>query len=293
MENQQNKSLDKLPEFRREIDKIDDQIIDLLKERMKIVAQVGEYKRSCNEHFLIKSSREADMIKDLVIKADGALPKSTIVSLWRKIITSANMLEQEIKIALHNPAKIPDYEYLVKEYYGDFIPIYSHDSVTSIISFMERNEIQIGIFAIPNENDNFESGVENWWINLANNKSNIKIFAKIPFIENINDYNFTKKNLVAVAIKEAESSKEDKTLLVIETAKEISKSQIQNAIKDSAFEGRIIKTAKLKQIDNINFSLIEIDGFHLQTDEKITAFSKHKIKPYVKVIGHFPTPIKF
>lgn len=293
MENQQNKSPDRLSEFRREIDKIDNQIIDLLKERMKIVAQVGEYKRSCNEHFLIKSSREADMVKDLVIKSDGAFPKSTIVSIWRKIITSANMIEQEIKIALHNPTKIADYEYLVKEYYGDFVTIYFHDSVTNIVSSMEKNEAQIGVFALPIENEIAENNVENWWINLANNKSNIKVFAKIPFAQNINDHNFARKNLVAVAIKEAEASREDKTLLVIETAKEISKSQLQTAIKDSGFEGHILKTTKLKQVDNINFSLIEVDGFYLQNDEKINTFSKHKTKPYVKVIGHFPTSIKY
>jgi chorismate mutase len=290
MENQQNKTPKELTEFRLEIDKIDDQIINLLKDRMKIVAKVGEFKRSLNENFLIKSSREADMIKNLVIKADGALPKSTIVSIWRKIITSANMLEQEIKIALHNPSKTPDFHYLIREYYGDFMSISVQDSVTNIVAELEKKDSHIGVFALPTEGD-IDNNSENWWINIAGNNSNIRVFAKIPFIEKSNNQ-APKKELVVVAIKEAEKSNEDKTLLVVETSKEVSRSQIQQVLKDCDLNGKILKSTKLKQVDNIIFSLIEIDGFFIQSDPKIAEFSKSKIRPFAKVIGNYPTPIK-
>ena len=69
MENQHNKnSSTTLQDLRSEIDKIDNQMIELLGQRMAIVSRVGELKKNNNEKFFIKSNREADMIKDLIKK---------------------------------------------------------------------------------------------------------------------------------------------------------------------------------------------------------------------------------
>ena len=79
-ENQQNK---KLALFREQIDEIDLKILNLLKDRMEIVKNVGELKKSYNEKFYIRANREADMIKNLVNLADDKFPKSTIINIWR------------------------------------------------------------------------------------------------------------------------------------------------------------------------------------------------------------------
>ena len=63
------------------------------------------------------------MIKDLLKKSGNILPKTTIISIWRKIITTANMHEQPLVIAIHNPKNSPDYNYLVREYYNELVPL--------------------------------------------------------------------------------------------------------------------------------------------------------------------------
>jgi hypothetical protein len=150
------------------------------------------------------------MIKKLVNLAQNKLPKSTIINIWRKIITTANTSEQKLKIAIHNPKNIPDFVYLTKEYYNNEMPIVNFDSTNSIVSELENNNYQIGIFALPlnyEENDKKEDTKENWWISLANNKIGLKVFAKIPFMEfTQDDKSFTQIQLVAIAIKEEEKS---------------------------------------------------------------------------------------
>ncbi|MFM7557677.1 MAG: chorismate mutase, partial [Alphaproteobacteria bacterium] len=126
--------LQKLNNLREKIDNIDSQILNLLNNRMDIVSQVAELKKTSNDKFFIRSSREADMLKQLIHKSSGSFPKISILNIWRKIITSANMLEQPIKIALHNPNNISDLQYLVKEYYTNFIPITNFDSANNIVS---------------------------------------------------------------------------------------------------------------------------------------------------------------
>ena len=291
-ENQQNKQL---ALFREQIDEIDLKILNLLKDRMTIIKNVGELKKSYNEKFYIRSNREADMIKNLVNLSENKFPKSAIINIWRKIITTANMNEQPLKIAIHNPKNISDYVYLTREYYNNDVPIINYDSTNSVVSDLENNNAQIGIFALPNSNDDGdkkEDTTDNWWISLANNRIGLKIFAKIPFVEfEQKEKNFNSIQLVATAIKEPEKSSSDNTLITIETSKEASRSSILSALNEVGFEGKILKSAQIIQFDGIKFHLIELKGFYLENDEIIKKFSQTKIKPFVKVLGHFAQTI--
>ena len=291
-ENQQNKTL---ALFREQIDEIDLKILNLLKDRMAVIKNVGDLKKSYNEKFYIRSNREADMIKNLVNLAENKFPKSAIINIWRKIITTANMNEQELRIAIHNPKNISDYTYLIREYYNNDVPIINYDSANSVVSDLENNNAQIGIFALPSSNDESdkkEDTKENWWISLANNRIGLKIFAKIPFVEfEQKDKNTNSIQLVATAIKEPEKSNSDNTIITIETSKEVSKSAILSALKEVELDGKILKSAQIIQFDGIKFHLIELKGFYLENDEILKKFSQTKIKPYIKVLGHFAQTI--
>jgi hypothetical protein len=262
---------------------------------MEVIKNVGELKKSNNEKFYIRSNREADMIKNLVNLAEDKFPKSTIINIWRKIITSANMNEQTIRIAIHNPRNIADYTYLTREYYNNDVPIINYDSANSVVAELENNQAQIGIFALPDsidDSDKKEDTKENWWISLANNRIGLKVFAKIPFVEFAQkDKNSNSIQLVATAIKEPEKSSCDKSLITIETSKEINKSAILSALKEVGIEGKILKSTQVMQFDGIKFHLIEIDGFYLENDEIFKKLSQSKIKPYIKVLGHFAQTI--
>ena len=291
-ENQQNKTL---ALFREQIDEIDLKILNLLKDRMSIIKDVGDLKKSYNEKFYIRSNREADMIKNLVNLSENKFPKSAIINIWRKIITTANMSEQNLRIAIHNPKNISDYTYLIREYYNNDVPIINHDSANSVVSDLENNNAQIGIFALPSSNDESdkkEDTKENWWISLANNRIGLKIFAKIPFVEfEQKDKNSNSIQLVATAIKEPEQSNSDNTIITIETSKEVTKSGIISALKEAELDGKILKSAQIMQFDGIKFHLIELKGFYLENDLVLKKFSQSKIKPYVKVLGHFAQTI--
>lgn len=292
-ENQQDKALQA---FRNEIDKIDDQIISLLQQRMEVISQVAELKKSNQEKFFIRSAREADMIKNLIKKAGPNFPQSLIVNIWRRIITAANMHEQPLRIAIHNPKNISDYEYLVREYYSDIVPVANFDSASSAVMELEKNAAQIAIFALPqnqyDEHDGKEDIKENWWITLANNHLGLRVFAKIPFIKNSSAFSSETRNhnaieLVAVAAKEPEKSNSDNSLLYVEVSKEISKGQLLSSLKEQGFVAKILKSAKIQQFDGVVFYLVELEGFYLENDPAITAFTKNKIKPFAKILGHF------
>ena len=67
-----------LKDLRKEIDAIDEQLISLFKQRMKVVKRVGVLKKKDDIKFFIRSAREADMIKNLLKKSGKNLPKSLL-----------------------------------------------------------------------------------------------------------------------------------------------------------------------------------------------------------------------
>lgn len=267
-----------LLKYRSQIDKIDQLIIDLLNERMEIVHKVGKHKEEMKDRFFIRSNREADMIKNLANKIGKFIPKSVIVNIWRKIITSANVLEQNIKIGVNNPQKLEKYHYLIREYYSDFVPIIDFADSKKILEEISQNNIQLGVFKLPDEN---ERNSDFWWVNLANMSGEIKVFATFPFLQYKNqNYN---DNLVVVTNKNAEKSDSDKSLLVIQLDQNSNKNSLEKTLKGINFEAKIIT-------DDNSFSyLIEISGFYLQNDEEIRSLEENSLK--AKIIGHFPTPI--
>lgn len=288
-QNQQNKPYEaSLNQCRSEINTIDEQILDLLSKRIRVVEKVREIKEEKQEKFFIKSGREGDMMKDLLKKADKLLPPSTIISIWRKIITSSNMLEQSLKIALHNPKNSCHFDFLLREYYSELVPIITHDSVNNIVSEIEKNNAQIAIFEIPQISEEINNN-EEWWINLANNKSGLKVFAQIPAAKYKNNENQIK--LAALAIKEVEKSKEDNSLFCIELDKSISRAQLQNSLKECNIKAKIIKTSYLKQVNDIVFYLIETEGFYDEESDEIANLKESKIRPFIKFLGCYPSTI--
>ncbi|MBM3580311.1 MAG: hypothetical protein FJX34_06040 [Alphaproteobacteria bacterium] len=186
-----------LTKLRNEIDRIDEQLISLLKQRMKVVRYVGELKKKNGEKFFIRSAREADMVKALIKKAAGDLPESLVVDVWRKLITAANMCEQP----LHIVSQHPEYEYLVREYYNSEVPITHFLQTKDVIAELDSGRAQIAIFALPPHHH------EEWWKILP---THLRVFVRIPFIKK------SATRLVAVANKEPEESSENVTLIATE-----------------------------------------------------------------------------
>ena len=64
-----NKPKNNIGDLRKQIDIIDDKIIDLLKERLDVVKEVGKIKHSQGGKFsFIRSGREAEMLRNLTAK---------------------------------------------------------------------------------------------------------------------------------------------------------------------------------------------------------------------------------
>jgi len=176
--------------FRDKIDKIDSDIVDLIKERMAIVKEVGLYKESVDDGCFIKSAREVDMMRDLVESLDGVIDKRVVFNIWRSLIVSANIAEQELEVFIYNPNKDAQLVNVLNCYYANLVKIKEINDIEEFLSSGKKGGARI--LALT-------SSVEgSAWQKVLDSNENLKVFAKIE------------SQLYLLADKPVEKSQNDK-----------------------------------------------------------------------------------
>ena len=80
----------KIKSLRKEIDSIDDQLLELINQRTSIVDKLGILKKDPNS--IVDKKREAEVISRLLNLHKGSFSRDSIVRIWREIFhTSANI----------------------------------------------------------------------------------------------------------------------------------------------------------------------------------------------------------
>ncbi len=200
--------MEELAKLRAQINNIDDEIISLLKQRVKIVRRVGNIKKeSSTSQSFIRAGREAKMLRDLTKKANGIFPPEAIATMWRMIISTSLSIEQEIILHIYKVHNNNCF-WLAREYFGTFLQIKQHTNPQSLIKEVAKNSAAVGILPF------IDKSAKPWWLRPKNEKNNIYVFAKIPFIEEA-----SLPSALAIANTIPETTKDDVSIFVINTNK--------------------------------------------------------------------------
>lgn len=278
-QNQQNKNKNtirhsSLGDLRKKIDRIDDELTSLLKERMSVVKEVGKLKERNKDNFFIKSAREADMMQILIQKTKNFIKPQATFNIWRSLITSANILEQKITAFIYNPNNNSEIATSVNNYYGNLIEIAVEENAKILLKKASKDNATI-IAVCAQNNDNF-------WQELIENYKSFIIFAKIS-------QKLSKKpNIFLMAKKSAEKSKADNSVIYIESklnSEEIGQFLIKNDFKIvNVLE---LKFNKKEEPEPIKY-LVEIEKFYLEDDKKLMILSKQPKIDKIKILGNYP-----
>jgi chorismate mutase/prephenate dehydratase len=164
-----------LEECRVEIDKIDDQILELLNKRMKVVERVGEIKHETGGA-VYRPEREKAIIKRLGVKnknEKGLLNDAAIEAIYLEIFAVARNLELPERIAYLGPEGSFTHQ-AAESRFGAMSNYLSLSSIESVFKTLEAGRAKFGVVPIENSRD----GVVGETLDrLA--KSSIKIVAEL------------------------------------------------------------------------------------------------------------------
>ncbi|MBN2768172.1 MAG: prephenate dehydratase [Campylobacterales bacterium] len=143
-----------LEELREKIDKVDDEILELLNKRMEYVSEVGDIKNTL-ESAIFRPEREHSIINRLTAlskKKDGILDRKAIEAIFYEIIGVAKNLERTERVAYLGPKGTFTHQAAQMRFGSlkDYIPL---ASISSVFKAIDSDRAAYGVVPIENSTD--------------------------------------------------------------------------------------------------------------------------------------------
>lgn len=164
-----------LEEIRIDIDKVDDQLLKLLNQRMELVHKVGELKRATKAK-IYRPEREKSILDRLATQNNGPLNKEAIDAIFLEIFAAARNIELPEKIAYLGPEGSFTHQ-AAESRFGAMSEYMTLPTIRSVFEAVDTGRAKFGV--IPIENN--QEGIVYETVDLLNEMSvNIAAELKIP-----------------------------------------------------------------------------------------------------------------
>ncbi|VAX30337.1 Chorismate mutase I / Prephenate dehydratase [hydrothermal vent metagenome] len=143
--------MEKLEKLRVSIDSIDEEILNLLNKRARVVLEVGSVKRdTCLEFY--SPERERQILERLQGMNPGPFPNDALRVIFREILSASLFLEEPLKVACLGP--LATFTHLAAlRHFGSsaqFIPV---DSIKDVFESVQEGKAAYGVVPIENSNE--------------------------------------------------------------------------------------------------------------------------------------------
>ena len=276
-----------LSELRRQIDEIDSALHDLIMRRTEIVQEIAAVKGRSNGTFLHLPGREAEVIRRLIRRHRGAFPKPVLVRIWRELISALIRLQGPFALAVYAPDERLTYWDLARDHYGALTTIVGHASAGQVVSAVTEGSASIGVLPMPEQDDR-----DPWWRALVGNDPKLpRVVARLPF--GTGSQRGEPREALAIGLVAPEMTGHDRSLLVIETMREISRSALKTTLTGLGFEPALLQAWREPSGSDRRLYLIEIAGFSVPDDPRLTRLVEEHREDVAQVwrIGGYAVPL--
>lgn len=248
-----------LDELRREIDAIDDAILDLLARRFAATGKVKSAKARDGSIAVspLRPGREAALLRRLIDRSRTSVPAETIQDVWRVILSSSTL--SQAPVLLHLDQRVgSDLELrLLLSSHFRRMAVKLHDDPSAAIAALRANRGDLAVIATGSD----------WTANLpADATDGARVIVTLPIIGPQ-----SAPQLLVFGHAEPAATGEDETLVV--TA------------------GTPPQTAPtLWQARSGRHTLSAFPGFLMRDDPVIAALRLHN--PEARIAGQYPRPLK-
>jgi chorismate mutase-like protein len=266
---------EQLAALRREIDAVDNKLHNLLMQRTELAVRVGEVKataqpigRNPSEGAkFVRPAREALILRRLVARHKGKLPKAVVVRMWREMISALLQVEGPFVVAVYTPADQPGYWDIARDHYGCRVPILGFDRLNHAISAVLEGHATVAVLPLPHEDDR-----DPWWRRIAVRQPNVPhVIARLPFGDPGNQRGRGLQALV-IGTTPNEATERDRSLLVAESRDPISRSSLRDALNAAQLKPVFIQA--FQEPGGRELHLVEVEGFLAKEDPRLAVLAR-------------------
>lgn len=277
---QDDPSLDRL---RRDIDRIDDRIHDLIMEREALVERIAAAKADTGVP--LRPGREAQVLRRLAGRHAGSFPLAALVRIWREIMGALVGLQRPFSIACYQPERGAGYVELARNHFGVSWPLTAQQSAGEVVRLVADGQASVGVVPIP-------AGAEttSWWLSLTSDAENIpRVVARLPFLAS--DRSEPLEALV-IACRPHDETGEDRTLVAVETVPDVSRDRMRALLGAVGIEATSQQIAT-HRAEGFWLHLVEVEGHLASRDARLDRLAAGGDPVHqTRVIGGYAVPLQ-
>ncbi len=140
-----------LEKLRKEIDEIDNRILELLNKRAGVVIDIAHIKRNEKAKFY-SPEREREIVERLISLNKGPFPNDTLKGIYREILSASLSLEEPLKVSYLGPQATFTHLAALRHFgsSASFLPV---GSIKGVFDAVESGETEFGVVPIENSNE--------------------------------------------------------------------------------------------------------------------------------------------
>src|SRR5690242_13127862 len=140
-----------IPALRRQIDRIDDQLLRLLNRRATLALAVAEQKAQSNSQ-VYAPAREKAVLARVALASRGPLAEPLVRAIFREIISASRSLEQHLRIAYFGPQGTFTHVAARRQFgaAADYLPV---ASIAEVFHEVEAARADLGVVPVENSTE--------------------------------------------------------------------------------------------------------------------------------------------
>lgn len=279
-------ALSRLEDLRKDIDRVDRAILDLLIRRTEIVRQAAEVKDDRRKDRLaVRPAREAAILRRLVEDNADRFPPAALVRMWRELIAVLTHLQTPLATAVYAPRDgAPTWD-LARDHFGSSTPSQRVESASQAIRAAGHGVETLAVLPLPGDEDR-------WWPTLMSDSADrLRVFARLPFIRPLVG-DGEDREAIALGRVELEPSGDDQSLLALEAEVGVSRARLKTLLAGAGLDP-VWLAAFHPPGEPAALHLVEVPSLVVDGDERLhqaRAAARGEVLRIVP-LGGYPRPI--
>jgi chorismate mutase len=281
---------DELARLRAEIDRIDDDVVALLLERIGVVHRIGAVKTAAGGQqggIALRPAREAEIIRRLAAAAGSALPAAALTRMWRELLAATTRLQTPLRVAFLADPTTPEVKELARDHFGTLTPLVPVESAQHGFRMIGAGDADLLVLPAPRD-DRY------WWSRVALTlvDSPLRIVSRLPFCAPPDDGSGASTGALVLGKLPEEPSSADVTMVALEVDLDLSRARLTDLLAAGGVEV-VSLAALLDLMPDSGFYMLEAEG----TEAIVLAALQRGLGPVrdrvlrLEVLGSYPRPL--
>jgi chorismate mutase len=272
-----------LLELQAELERQDAALHDLLMRRAELASRVAGPPLAGKPAF--RPGYEAETVRRLLRGHGGALPRQTLVRIWRELLAGCMAMQGPLLVAVCETDPANGAVQCAREHFGALTPLRVHPSPAQAIADVSAGLANVAVLPMPVEGEPARAA---WWVALLHRDDpRIHVVARLPFWSPRPEGAPRVQALVVTAAA-PDRSAQDRSLVGFELLPEMSRARLVSALGTAGLPPTDI-ILRRDPAAPVAHGLITVDGFVADDDVRLSSLAAAVHAPVV--LGSYAEPI--